>query len=645
MLIIFILCFLFVAQVSAEESLVAEYHFDEGAGTTINDSSSKNNNGILRGSPKWAKGVSGTALDLNGADTYVEVSTSSSLDLDDATIEVWLYVRNKFGGISFASGSDWSDQRFVLHFYDNTPDHKLTFTVSNGKTMHNAVTLSASSDVPLNQWFHVAVTCDSAEIKIYLNGVMDAKKIQGQIPVTKGVDLIIGKTIGTGSPFFDGMIDEMRIYNRALTAEEIAVSAKKYERASKTGTIHTVQSTIQQPQTITTLGPEKYVLGWMYEPENGAIIISHSAVPSLYYKNPVVLSEKDFLTNVGLPNVSQKVLISKVSAVEPEFGYLTDLEWKNVPIFRVEDNFIKVKGVKVLAWAEVTGGNEKNKLIPIAISVKTKQNKEVIYFPWETNFSYFSQVATFRSVLEYLKRQGIDVRFKIKSSVDTRQDNMDRPGRVVTSGEELEQLILPGALCFNGQLVMLSINVSNGPLKKVKMETGGNEVQGALYSSRGFVAASVGKTFFAAGGQFCAINNRVYATTYELVPYAMSTMDGEEYHYTLGLDLLTGGKGNIYLMRPEFWANDELISAFFVEQDKIHLVKPILDKDIIQIDVTPGRYFMVYGLPESIVTVSEFWKWFSERQQIPRPDDSVPALDDIISARKMSNIVWITIKQ
>ena len=77
-----------VALAADADGLVAQYHFDEGQGGTVADSTPNKNIGSLKGEVAWVKGVSGMALSFSGTDGYVEVPPSASLDLKNGTIEI-----------------------------------------------------------------------------------------------------------------------------------------------------------------------------------------------------------------------------------------------------------------------------------------------------------------------------------------------------------------------------------------------------------------------------------------------------------------------------------------------------------------------------------------------------------------------------
>jgi len=214
-----------VALAADADGLVAQYHFDEGKGTAVADSSPFKNVGEAKGGVAWAQGVSGTALSFNGADAYVEVPATASLDLKNGTIEAWVFARVPSGGICFAPTGAWEDERFVCAFGFRDPP-RMMVTVADGK----AFAAQEGGALPLKQWCHVAATCDGTNIVYYLNGAVVLSGAQTVTPVTKGIPLTIGKDCGLAPDFFDGLIDEVSVYNRALTAAEVAQHAKKYAK-------------------------------------------------------------------------------------------------------------------------------------------------------------------------------------------------------------------------------------------------------------------------------------------------------------------------------------------------------------------------------------------------------------------------------
>ncbi len=198
--------------------LVAAYNFNEGSGNTVVDASGNGNDGTISGATRTTSGKFGGALSFDGISNWVTVNDSASLDLTNGmTLEAWVYptatmsgwqaVINKeqpggFGAAYYLSANSDLNQPEVAVY--TTDWHKL----------YGGPALSA------NQWVHLVGTYDGSTMKLYVNGSQVSSQPQtGGIDVTSGV-LRIGGNSYWGE-FFKGRIDEIRIYNRALSASEI----------------------------------------------------------------------------------------------------------------------------------------------------------------------------------------------------------------------------------------------------------------------------------------------------------------------------------------------------------------------------------------------------------------------------------------
>ena len=189
------------------------------SGTTAYDRSGQGNNGTLTNGPSVYPGKVGQALSFDGTDDYVSVPTLPTV-VAPYTVSFWM---RPTGGLSAENaivslrGAN-SFPRFIL-FHNN----KLLAYAGNEKYRYGTKVFSSSD---LNTWWHVVfVVADSATLtnwKVYLNGIDDTGNSGANTgtyydPNTSGA---IGYS--TSGTFFDGQIDEVRIYNRALSAAEIA---------------------------------------------------------------------------------------------------------------------------------------------------------------------------------------------------------------------------------------------------------------------------------------------------------------------------------------------------------------------------------------------------------------------------------------
>lgn len=209
---------------------VAQWKFDETSGTTASDSSGNSLNGTLTNGPVWSSG----ALTLDGTDDYVSVSdpgAGSVLDFasgDSITITAWINPNTLPGGNmifvtkSGTSGSATSNYQF------ETLGSSLQFYFTNSGSWHGLTT--SSGVLTTGVWQFVAFTGTFGILqnaKAYVNGVSFAMSVDSGSPYTTAPTLAneplwIGAENG-GSPasFFDGQMDDIRIYRRILSSDEI----------------------------------------------------------------------------------------------------------------------------------------------------------------------------------------------------------------------------------------------------------------------------------------------------------------------------------------------------------------------------------------------------------------------------------------
>ena len=171
--------------------------------------------------PTWTTGKVGGALALDGSNDLVDVHDSPSLEIS--------------GGITLAA---WikpnavATQRVITKDYGTANGYELSLSNSghafvrfNQATSGNTYRLDANASYPTdgNTWVHLAATYDGATIKIYVNGVLDNSMATTFTIGTNNVDLGLGADVGSGSGTntLHGQMDEVRIYNGALSAQEI----------------------------------------------------------------------------------------------------------------------------------------------------------------------------------------------------------------------------------------------------------------------------------------------------------------------------------------------------------------------------------------------------------------------------------------
>lgn len=203
---------------AADVGLVAYWDLDEGTSDTVGDSSGNGNNGTRYGAT-WVDGRAGEALDFDGLDDYVQVPDDPSLDLSDAaTVAAWVRV----------AGSTGDHQIIVSKWYGPPYSYILEFQPDGATpqfvTWTSAGTQFAVSDVtvPFEEWVFLAGTYDGSVARIYVNGALTGEVAQSGTISIGTQPLLLGAHTASGDRnWFKGTVDEVAIYDRALSAEEI----------------------------------------------------------------------------------------------------------------------------------------------------------------------------------------------------------------------------------------------------------------------------------------------------------------------------------------------------------------------------------------------------------------------------------------
>jgi Concanavalin A-like lectin/glucanases superfamily len=195
-------------------SLVAAYSFNEGSGTIVNDASGNGNNGTISGATWTTSGKYGNALSFNGSNSRVTVPDSASLHLTTGmTLEAWVYptVLSSAWRDVIEKGNDNYYLMATARFAAGVPATCGTWAEPP---------VYGTSVLLVNVWSHLASTYDGATLRLYVNGVQVASKsVSGSIAVTTDA-LTFGSDPFYGQ-YLSGRIDDIRIYNRPLTAAKI----------------------------------------------------------------------------------------------------------------------------------------------------------------------------------------------------------------------------------------------------------------------------------------------------------------------------------------------------------------------------------------------------------------------------------------
>ena len=210
-----------VAPVGASPGIVGLWHLDDNA----NDSSGNGNDGTVSGAT-YVDGMFDKALSFDGSSNYVQVAEDdTTLDLTEMTIEAWIKVAvaKNYNAIVI-KGEDGAENYELLLTGSGLLYSTIKFT--DGTRYYPSVP-SAITDT---NWHHVAMTYKPGEWRIYVDGVKMTERTDiFKTPLTNDIPLFIGAEQYLGSfkteRFFNGTIDEVRIWDEALSADDIAASA------------------------------------------------------------------------------------------------------------------------------------------------------------------------------------------------------------------------------------------------------------------------------------------------------------------------------------------------------------------------------------------------------------------------------------
>jgi hypothetical protein len=217
--------------------LVAAYGFDEGAGSAAMDASGNGNNGSLTGTTWVATGKFGAALSFNGTSSLVTVPDSASLDLTNGmTVEAWVRPTSSSGWHTILLKESTGTFAYALYSHNNSNRPASYITVEATERFING-----SVALQLNTWTHVATTYDGSNLRIYINGVLRGTRSGTGAMAVSAAPLRIGGNAISGE-YFSGLIDEVRVYNRALTATEIQSDVKTPVDGSAGGTAISINS-------------------------------------------------------------------------------------------------------------------------------------------------------------------------------------------------------------------------------------------------------------------------------------------------------------------------------------------------------------------------------------------------------------------
>ena len=203
---------------------VGHWELDEGQGTTIKDSSGHGNNGTVQ-NPKWVEGKHGKALEFSAADIAV-VPDAPSLNLrDEVTVAFWIKILDKTGTWQFPFSKIATTTKVIRRNYGIylTPDDLMPrFSASLEKAAGPHSDVGPKLSLTMGRWHHLAATYSMFEgrLRFYVDG-----KEETNTPFPQGAMRLTTDPLRIGSGT-KGVIDDVIVYPRVLSAEEVAALAK-----------------------------------------------------------------------------------------------------------------------------------------------------------------------------------------------------------------------------------------------------------------------------------------------------------------------------------------------------------------------------------------------------------------------------------
>lgn len=211
----------YVMSADFSDGLILYHAYDEGEGEVAEDLSGSGHDGKID-KPNWVDGKFKKALKFNGAGsgTFVTVESTEALNVNECTFMTWIYADNWEGtrqivGKSVHGGCSGRGQ---YGLFSEKGGFKLRFETEDGRADINA-------DLPeTEKWIHVAFTNDGEMAKLYIDGEIVG---EGDIPgALNSIEdpLRIGQDCDRPNNVFHGMIDEVRLWNRALSQDDINIA-------------------------------------------------------------------------------------------------------------------------------------------------------------------------------------------------------------------------------------------------------------------------------------------------------------------------------------------------------------------------------------------------------------------------------------
>lgn len=203
-----------------EKGLVGYWHFDEGTSTVAYDASGNGNNGTLTNGPTWQSGTNCKMGEcLNFSNSYISVPNVTQLQPQKISISLWVKFNSFADTWELSNNRNPFDYNYGYMIREDTPSNTVGFFIGYGTS--NASIWSGI--ITTGVWYHLVGTYDGSVLRFYING----NQIGSGVTVNQSIDytgvlntLYLGQR-SDNALRLNGLMDEIRIYDRALSAQEV----------------------------------------------------------------------------------------------------------------------------------------------------------------------------------------------------------------------------------------------------------------------------------------------------------------------------------------------------------------------------------------------------------------------------------------
>jgi len=216
----------FLAAASAGASIlpVGIWHFNATTGTTVSDVSGHHDDGTLEGGATWAAGRFQGAVSLNGEGAAVRIPASSTLEPTTISVSAWVNSTNP-GSFRYVLAKGANGCIAASYALYTGANGGLEFYVAGPQGASYGISPDAGPSIWNGQWHNVVGTYDGSTVRLYVDGQQVGSGTPDKTPIgypaVSSNDLLIGNFPGCSEVGFSGRVDEVKLFDRAMSATEI----------------------------------------------------------------------------------------------------------------------------------------------------------------------------------------------------------------------------------------------------------------------------------------------------------------------------------------------------------------------------------------------------------------------------------------